>query len=91
LIRAQKCLQKKETLLREVKAFEDGVGQHLQTGASAIESRSTAATEAKLKELADAQARAARCIRVLPRSHRHRRCMGLLLADACCNRSCFPP
>ena len=45
-------------MLREVKAFEDSVGVQLVAGANAVEEnvgRSAAATEAKLRELADAQ------------------------------------
>ena len=49
--------------MREVKAFEDSVGVQLEAGAHAVEEnvgRSAAVTESKLRELADAQARAPR-------------------------------
>ena len=57
----QTCLTKKDAVLREIKAFEDSVGVQLEAGAHAVEEnvgRSAAVTESKLRELADAQARA---------------------------------
>lgn len=53
-------LLKKDALLREVKAFEDSVGVTLEAGARGAgeaAGRSAAATEERLRELAESQAR----------------------------------